>query len=73
MLSELDDVETLEASSLEEARDLIQAEDLDLLLVDIRLSDQPTDRGGLELLRWVKEQKSRCFWFSLATRNLEKA
>jgi len=55
MLSELDGAVLLEAGSLGEAQELIRSDEPDLLLVDIRLSDQPTDRGGLDLLRWLKD------------------
>ena len=53
ILSRLGDVEILEAATLEESQKAVQDHEPDLLLVDIRLSDRPTDRGGLELLRWL--------------------
>ncbi len=56
LLGELEDVEVSEAGSLEEACSLVQKTDPDLLLVDIRLSQRPTDRGGLELLRWLEQK-----------------
>jgi two-component system response regulator HydG len=48
------EVEVVEAASLAEAQQAIETQSFDLLLVDIRLSDEPTDRGGLELLRWLR-------------------
>ena len=56
LLAELEGVELSEAGSLEEACSLISTAEPDLLLVDIRLSPRPTDRGGLELLRWLQEK-----------------
>ena len=56
LLAGLDGLELGEASSLEEACSLIQSTEPDLLLVDIRLSPRLTDRGGLELLRWVQQK-----------------
>jgi len=56
MLAELDGVEICEAGSLEEACGVVQTAEPDLMLVDIRLSQQPTDRGGLELLRWMQQK-----------------
>jgi DNA-binding NtrC family response regulator len=56
ILGELEDVEVVEAASLDEAKRAIEGMEPDLLLVDIRLSTHPTDRGGLELLRWVKDK-----------------
>ncbi len=55
MLGQLDDVQVVEAATLDEARTAVQEQSPELLLVDIRLSDEPTDRGGLELLRWVRQ------------------
>jgi len=54
MLGALDDVEILEASSVNEAVAVIEVSSPDLLVLDIRLSDDPRDRGGLELLRTVR-------------------
>lgn len=48
------DVEVVEASSVEEARLRVETHDIDAMLLDIRLSDAPADRGGLEFLRWVR-------------------
>jgi DNA-binding NtrC family response regulator len=55
MLCELPGAETCEASSLDEACRMVEAAAPDLMLVDIRLSERPTDRGGLELLRWMQQ------------------
>jgi DNA-binding NtrC family response regulator len=54
MLSELADVDVLEADSLAAARAALEATPPDLMLVDVRLSDDPRDRGGLELLSWTR-------------------
>jgi DNA-binding NtrC family response regulator len=56
LLADLEGVEISEACSLDEAQSLIQSTEPELLLVDIRLSPQPTDRGGLELLRWLGQK-----------------
>jgi DNA-binding NtrC family response regulator len=48
------DVEVVEASDAAEARAALENQDLDAMLLDIRLSDTPGDRGGLELLRWAR-------------------
>lgn len=55
MLSGLEQVELAEASSLAEARAAVENGDYQLVLVDIRLSDSPMDRGGLDLLRWMRK------------------
>jgi DNA-binding NtrC family response regulator len=54
MLSALEDVEVVEAGSMEEAFALIQKTPPDLLLLDIRLSPDARDRGGLDLLRKLR-------------------
>ncbi len=55
ILRRVPDLEILEAGNLQSA--LTQALDgVDLLLVDIRLSDDPRDRGGMELIRELKRQ-----------------
>jgi DNA-binding NtrC family response regulator len=54
MLSTLSDVEILEASTQDEAVAAVEKSSPDLLLLDIRLSDDPRDRGGLEILRRVR-------------------
>jgi DNA-binding NtrC family response regulator len=56
LLADLEGVEIVEAATLEEAISLVQTAEPDLLLVDIRLSPQPTDRGGLDLLRWLQKK-----------------
>jgi two-component system response regulator HydG len=56
MLAESEGMEICEAASLDEARSIIQSAEPDLLLVDIRLTAQPTDRGGLELLAWLQQK-----------------
>src|SRR5678816_2821233 len=54
ILGALEDVEILEAGSVNEAVAVIEMSSPDLLLLDIRLSDDPRDRGGLEVLRTVR-------------------
>jgi DNA-binding NtrC family response regulator len=56
ILAELPDVRVAEAETLEAAQARIEVEAFDLLLVDLRLRPTPQDRGGLELLRWVRER-----------------
>ena len=54
MLAALEDVEVVEAASVEEALALVQKAPPDLLLLDIRLSPDARDRGGLDLLRKLR-------------------
>jgi DNA-binding NtrC family response regulator len=54
MLSTLDGVEILEASSVGEAIATVERTPPDLMLLDIRLSPDPRDRGGLEILRALR-------------------
>ncbi len=54
MLSELPDSELLEAASVAEAIAVVEKSSPDLLLLDIRLSDDTRDRGGLDILRKVR-------------------
>jgi two-component system response regulator HydG len=54
MLNPLRDVELLEAGSVTEALDAAQRSSPDLLLVDIRMSSDARDRGGLDLLRKLR-------------------
>jgi DNA-binding NtrC family response regulator len=58
MLSTLPDVETLEAASVEDALAVVDASSPDLLLLDIRLTADPRDRGGLEILRAIRAKGS---------------
>ena len=58
MLSALDGLEVSEASSVEEALASIDRSPPDLLLLDIRLSDDARDRGGLDLLRKLRANGS---------------
>jgi DNA-binding NtrC family response regulator len=51
ILSNLEDVEVLEAASAAEANAVIDTAAPDLLLLDIRLSEDARDRGGLSILR----------------------
>ena len=54
MLSPLDDVEVTEAANADEAFSVVQRTAPDLLLLDIRLSQDARDRGGLDLLRRLR-------------------
>jgi DNA-binding NtrC family response regulator len=58
MLATLDDVELIEAGSVEEALGLVHKGPPDLLLLDIRLSSDARDRGGLDLLRKLRSTGS---------------
>jgi DNA-binding NtrC family response regulator len=55
MLATLGGLDIAEAGSLAEAQQLLEGSAVDLLLIDIRLSASSVDRGGLELLRWLRE------------------
>jgi DNA-binding NtrC family response regulator len=55
LLAQLKNVTVVEASSVEDAKQKVEAENPDAMLVDIRLSNEPTDRGGLAFLRWLRE------------------
>ncbi|MGH7296629.1 MAG: sigma-54-dependent transcriptional regulator, partial [Polyangiaceae bacterium] len=54
MLSALQGVEIREAASVAEAITAVEQAAPDLLLLDIRLSDDARDRGGLEVLRRLR-------------------
>jgi DNA-binding NtrC family response regulator len=55
LLVDLPAVELIEASSVEEARERVESQNPDALLVDIRLSTtDSTNRGGLDFLRWLR-------------------
>ena len=58
MLATLDGLELNEASSVAEALASIQRAPPDLLLLDIRLSPDARDRGGLDLLRKLRASGS---------------
>jgi DNA-binding NtrC family response regulator len=55
MLGQLRNVTIIEAGTVEEAKQKVESENPDAMLLDIRLSSGPTDRGGLDFLRWVRE------------------
>jgi len=54
ILRSLPDVDLSEAKSLVEATTAIAESQPDLVLLDIRLSNEPGDRGGLDLLRQIR-------------------
>jgi DNA-binding NtrC family response regulator len=55
ILRTLPEVELAEAKSVTEAWASIEASPPDLALLDIRLSNEPGDRGGLDLLRQIRD------------------
>ncbi len=55
LLAERPNLEIVEAGSVEEAKERVETQSPDAMLVDIRLSNDPTNRGGLDFLRWVRE------------------
>lgn len=54
LLEDRPDVEVVEAASADEARMRVETQEIDAMLLDIRLSETPSDRGGLDFLRWVR-------------------
>ncbi|HMI84974.1 MAG TPA: sigma-54 dependent transcriptional regulator [Polyangiaceae bacterium] len=54
MMADLPGIEIFEAGRFEEAMAVVESASPDLLLLDIRLSDDPRDRGGLDVLRAVR-------------------
>ena len=54
LLAPLPNIEVLEAGSVDEAKERVEGQNPDAMLVDIRLSNDPTNRGGLDFLRWVR-------------------
>jgi DNA-binding NtrC family response regulator len=54
LLADLPSIELIEAGTLEEAKERVETQAPDAMLLDIRLTNDPTNRGGLEFLRWVR-------------------
>ena len=54
MLAALDGVDVLEAAAVDDAIAVVDRSSPDLLLLDVRLTEDPRDRGGLEILRRVR-------------------
>jgi two-component system response regulator HydG len=54
MLAGIEGVTVVEAASGAEALEAVTREPFDLLLLDIRLSSDPRDHGGLDLLRQIR-------------------
>jgi DNA-binding NtrC family response regulator len=54
LLEDRPDIAVVEAATADEARLRVETQDIDAMLLDIRLSDAPNDRGGLDFLRWVR-------------------
>jgi DNA-binding NtrC family response regulator len=55
MLGAIEGVTVVEASGVADAMEAIARESPDLFLLDIRLSSDPRDHGGLDLLRKIRE------------------
>jgi len=50
--------EVLKAENFEEAMKILAKTSVDLAIIDIRLrEDDPENKEGLELVRWIKEKK----------------
>jgi two-component system response regulator HydG len=56
LLSELNYAEVVEADSLASAKAIVDTSSVDLCLVDVRLSEDSTDRGGLDFLTHLRTQ-----------------
>ena len=56
IISKLDGTEIHEASSLAEARRVLESTALDVALIDLRLSNDATNREGLTLLAEIREK-----------------
>ncbi len=53
-----DEHNVFKAKNLIEAKKIFQEENIDIAIVDIRLDENdPSNKDGLELLKWIKEQK----------------
>src|SRR5581483_1879107 len=56
LLSGLSYAEVVEADSLAAAKVIVDTSNVDMCLVDVRLSENTTDRGGLEFLAYLRSQ-----------------
>lgn len=54
MLAQLAETEILEAGTTDDAFRELETSRPDIVLLDVRLSDDPRDRGGLDLLRRMR-------------------
>src|SRR5579883_1113439 len=54
MLGDMEGVETIEAENVTQAVSCAESESPDLMLLDVRLSTDVRDRGGIEVLRKVR-------------------
>ncbi len=54
MLAALDGIDVLEAAGVDDALAAVERASPDLLLLDVRLTEDPRDRGGLDILRRVR-------------------
>lgn len=53
-----DGYEVFKTKNLVDAKKVFEDETIDIAIVDIRLNDNdPSNKDGLELLKWIKEQK----------------
>lgn len=55
MLAELPGVAVVEVGTVDEAKTAMESQAFDVMLVDVRLSSDPTDRGGLDFLSWARQ------------------
>jgi DNA-binding NtrC family response regulator len=50
--------EIFKARSLKEAIEILEREEIDVAIIDIRLDENdPSNRDGLKILKWLKENK----------------
>src|ERR1043165_5082802 len=54
LLAQLSYAEIAEADSLEAAKAVIEGQPIDMCLVDVRLSENSPDRGGLDFLAFLR-------------------
>ncbi len=55
MIGRLGDVDVIEAEDVATARLALERVAIDAMILDVRLSDRPTDRGGFDLLRELRQ------------------
>lgn len=52
--------EVFKAKSYDEAIDILNKEDIDLAIIDIRLDENdPSNRDGLRIVKWIRENSLR--------------
>ena len=53
-----DDFKSFKARNLQEAKEIIERETIDIALIDIRLDENdPENKEGLDLLKWIREKQ----------------